>query len=77
MENEIENKSGTIHKLTDFLIKKKKIIISFFIIIIFLQQELYILIFTKKNKTKKFLKNILKQVSFYHQKKNKNQKKFI
>ena len=30
MENEIENKSGTIHKLTDFLIKKK-IIISIFL----------------------------------------------
>ena len=60
MENEIENKSGTIHKLTDFLIKKKKIIISFFIIIVFFTAGIIYFNFYKEKQNKEISEKYIK-----------------
>ena len=60
MENEIENKSGTIHKTTNFFIERKKIFISIFVLIIIFLIGFYFLNNYKETQNKEISEKYVK-----------------
>ena len=76
MENEIQNKSGIIQKIVNFL-RKKKIIISIFIIIIFFLFGFKFLTITKKCKSKKISEKYIKAGLYLSTKQKRSSQRYL
>ena len=74
MENEIENKSGVIHKIINFLTKRKKILFSFLILIIFSIVGLKLFNYYKETKNKEISERFIKAGIYLSSDKKKQSK---